>query len=259
MPRPERIFKTDAIILRRHEFGEADRLLTVFTPDYGKLRAIAKGARRLNGRKTGHVELYTRAAMLIARGRELHVVSQAELIEPYLLLREDLQRGAYASYVVELVDYFSEFEEQNTLLYHLLDATLTRLADPRSNLQLVARYYELELLRLVGFQPSLFHCAIGQEDVEPREQYHFGLIEGGIICAEHIAGSRNLLPVSFNALKTLRFLQTRDYEVIKSLRLESGLRLELERLLQNYIIHLLEQRLKSIDFIRRLRRSDLLD
>ena len=87
MPRPDRTFRTTAIILRRQEFAEADRLLTIFTPDHGKLKVIAKGACKPAGRKTGHVELFTRSAMMINRGREIHVVSPAEMTEPYLALR----------------------------------------------------------------------------------------------------------------------------------------------------------------------------
>src|SRR5260221_4483189 len=127
MPRPERTFRTNGIILRRQDFGEADRLLTIFTPEYGKMRVIAKGVRKPAGRKTGHVELLTRAAMLIGYGREIHVLQQAELVEPNMALREDLERGAYGTYIAELADHFSEFEEQNVSLYRLLDATLNRL------------------------------------------------------------------------------------------------------------------------------------
>ena len=137
MPRPERTFRTDAIILRRQDFGEADRLLTLFTPHHGKVRAIAKGSRKPAGRSTGHVELYTRVAMMISYGRELHVVSQADLIEPFLPLRENLERGAYANYVIELLDHFNETEEVNTSLYRLLDSTLARLCEPAADLRLV--------------------------------------------------------------------------------------------------------------------------
>ena len=254
MPRPERLFRTDGIILRRQDFGEADRLLTIFTPEHGKLKAIAKGSRKPAGRRTGHVELYTRVAMMIAYGRELHVVSQAELVEAYLPLREDLERSAYASYVVELLDHFSETEETNAPLYHLLDNTLGWLTEPQVDLRLLARYYELQLLRLVGFQPSLFRCAVGQEKIEPEDQY-FSAMEGGVVCPLHARGGSLVAPLGLTTLKTLRYLQTRRYDVVKRLRVDGVLHLELERMLQNYIIHVLERRLKSVEFIRRLRRQ----
>ena len=253
MPRPERIFRTDAIILRRQDFGEADRLLTVFTPNHGKLKAIAKGSRKPAGRTTGHVELYTRVKMMIAHGRELHVVSQAELTEPYLALRENLERGAYANYVVELLDHFSEAEEVNMSLYRLLDATLAHLCDPQVDLRLLTRYYELKALELVGFQPALFNCAIGQEEIVAQDQF-FSVMEGGVVCPLHAKTGKFISPLNLTTLKTLRYLQTRDYDVIKVLRVDEVLHMELERTLQNYIVHVLERRLKSVDFIRRLRR-----
>ncbi len=258
MPRPERTFRTDAIILRRHDFGEADRLLTVFTPEHGKLKAIAKGSRKPAGRRTGHVELYTRVAMMIAYGRELHVVTQAELVEPYLPLREDLERGAYANYVIELLDHFSEAEEANPPLYHLLDDTLARLCAPQVDLRLLTRHYELNTLRLVGFQPSLFNCAIGQEPIEPKDQF-FSAREGGVVCPLHARGGSAIVPLNLTVLKTLRYLQTRDYDVIRTLRIDGQLHFELERLLQNYIVHVLERQLKSVEFIRRLRRQGQAD
>jgi DNA repair protein RecO (recombination protein O) len=255
MPRPERTFRSNAIIMRRQDFGEADRLLTIFTPEYGKMRVIAKGARKPAGRKTGHVELLTRAAMLIGYGREIHVLQQAELIEPFMPLREDLERGAYATYVAELADHFSEFEEQNVSLYKLLNATLGYLSEETVDLRLTARFYELHLLSLVGFQPSLFQCAVGQEDIEPQDQF-FSLSDGGLVCPNHVKASSQVIPITLTALKTLRYLQTRDYDVVRKLRLDSVMQLEIERMLQNYIVHLLEHRLKSVEFIRRLRRME---
>jgi DNA repair protein RecO (recombination protein O) len=254
MPLPDRLFRTEAVILRRYDFGEADRLLTLYTPEYGKLRAIAKGARRPNGRQTGHVELFTRAKMLIARGRELHVVSQAEMIDPYLPLHEDLERGGYAHHFVELLDNFTEDEEQNRSAYELLRSALSWIseADHSVDLQLAARFYELKLLELVGFQPALFRCAMGQEEIRPTSQF-FSVHDGGIVCPEHAEG-RSMLSISFNAVKTLRYLQTRDYETVRRLKLDPPLHTELERVLHTYIVYLLEQRLKSAEFIRRVRR-----
>ncbi|MCB0031542.1 MAG: DNA repair protein RecO, partial [Anaerolineales bacterium] len=79
----ERSFRVEGIVLRRSDFGEADRLLTLFTKEQGKIRAIAKGARKPQSRKTGHVELFMRTQFLLGTGRSLAIVTQAELIEPY--------------------------------------------------------------------------------------------------------------------------------------------------------------------------------
>src|SRR5262245_10066057 len=107
MPRPERSFRTQAIILKRRDFGEADRVVTILTPNHGKLDVVAKGARKPTSHKTGHVELFTRADMLIHHGRGLDIIAQVEMVAPYMALREDLSRGAYASYAAELLDRFA--------------------------------------------------------------------------------------------------------------------------------------------------------
>jgi DNA repair protein RecO (recombination protein O) len=85
----ERVYRTAVIVLRRTDFGEADRLLSVFTPEHGKLRLVAKGARKPSSRKSGHLELFSEGQFLVAVGRDLDIVTQAETVEPFLPLREN--------------------------------------------------------------------------------------------------------------------------------------------------------------------------
>jgi DNA repair protein RecO (recombination protein O) len=251
MPRPEKVFKTEAIILRRYEFGEADRILTLLTPEHGKLRAIAKGARKITSKMSGHVELFCRIHGLLAQGGELYVLSQAEQLEPYLPLREDMRRLAHAHYIVELLDRFTEFEEASQPMFALLEAALHWLCADGVDLPLVARFFELRLLRLTGFEPSLFQCVVGEEDLSPRDQY-FSVVEGGVVCPEHRAG-HIVMPLSLTALKMLRYMATRDYDAVKRVHVDPPLHDELERILQSYLVHLLESRLKSAEFIHRLK------
>ncbi|MBN2304800.1 MAG: DNA repair protein RecO [Anaerolineae bacterium] len=254
MPRPERTFRTQAVILRRQDFGEADRLLVLLTPEHGKLRAIAKGARKPLARQTGHVELFALADMLLARGRNLFIVTQAETKEPFLPLRDDLVRATYANHLVELLDRFTAEQDTGHEEFTLLVAALGWLCedvDPR----LVARTYELRLLGLAGFAPSLHTCGIGQEPLEPQDQF-FSAMDGGVICPDHYAGLTRGRPISLNALKALRYLQTRPWETIRVLNLTGPLHLEIEHLMLAYITYLLEQRLQSVEFLRRLRREE---
>ncbi len=255
MPKLDRTFRTDAVVLRRQDFGEADRLLMILTPDHGKFRAVAKGARKPVARKTGHVELFALVDMLIARGRELHIVTQAETKEPFLPLREDLVRATYANHLVELLDRFTVEQDASHAEFDLLVNALGWLCtdvDPR----LAARYYEMRLLGLAGFAPSLHQCAIGQENLEPQDQF-FSPLDGGVICPDHHAGMDRGMLVSLMELKILRYMQTRPWEAISVLEISAPLHLDLERLMLAYITHLLEQRLQSVDFLRRLRRETL--
>jgi DNA repair protein RecO (recombination protein O) len=251
--RPERAFRTQAIILKRRDFGEADRLLTLFTPEHGKIDVIAKGARKPNSTKTGHVELFTRADVLIHQGRELGIVAQAEMVAPYLEIREDLTRGAYASYAAELLDRFTQEGDVDLEgAFQLMDDTLDRLChdnDPR----LAARYYEIRLLDLVGFRPELQECVVGRETIQPTNQF-FSHSEGGVVCPAHAPLLNSIIPISMNALKLLRHMQRSAYTNVKSLTVTPPLHDEVERVIIGYITFLLERKLQSVDFIRRIRR-----
>ncbi len=255
MPRQSRSIRTQAIILSRRDFGEADRLLTLLTPSRGKLRAIAKGARKPNAKLSGHVELFARSDCLLHQGRNLAILTQAELIEPYLGLRDDLQRGAYANYAAELLDRFTADDEEDAGgLFALLDDTLKRIANARDP-RLATRFYELALLDVVGFKPELSECVITRMPLLPEAQF-FSSDEGGVVSRAGLSLSQSrLLPIELDSLKLLRHLQrnANTYAEVESLRLSADEHGRAERLMLAYIAHLLERRLVSAAFLERLR------
>lgn len=251
MPKTERVFKTNAVILRRSDYGEADRILTVLSPDYGKLRAIAKGVRRPQARAAGHVELYTLAEMVLAQGRELYVVTQVELVEPFLAIHDDLHRIAYASLFAELADRFVVDEQQNLEAYVLLVSGLSWICEPDVDLALAARYYELHLLDAMGYTPSFFQCAISGERLEPVDQF-YSVSQGGAISPDYVSFQENLIPLPLPILKILRHLMRHDWQTVRGLRLNYEQHRLIERISHATIIYLLEQRLQSVDFLRKI-------
>jgi DNA repair protein RecO (recombination protein O) len=249
----ERTFRSEAVVLRRSDFGEADRLLTLYTHDFGKIKAIAKGARKPQSRKTGHVELFMRTKFLFAEGRDMNIITQAEMIEAYPTLREDLVRTTYASYVVELLDRFTVEEDRHLDVYNLLVDALGWLATTE-DLMLVARYYELRLLALAGFQPQLFQCVSCGQPIQEQDQF-FSAPMGGLLCPDCQAANRRARPVTAVAVKVLRYLQTRSWDTVHVLHLKRPLQRELETLMHHYLTFVLERNLKSVDFLHRLRRE----
>ena len=255
MPKASRQFRSQAIILRRRDFGESDRLLTLYTPQHGKLRAIAKGARKPSAKLSGHVELFARSDCVIHRGRSLDILTQAELVDPYLGLRDDLGRGAYANYVAELLDRFTADEEEDEgALFQLLHETLKRIAEAR-DARLAARFFELHLLDLVGFKPELEECVVSRAQLLPEPQF-FSHDEGGVVsrAAAPLVTTR-LMELDFDTLKLLRHLQrsATNYAAVNSLRITERQHNNAERIMLAYLTHLLERKLESVDFIRRLR------
>ncbi len=240
-------------MLRRSDFGEADRLLTVFTPGRGKLKLIAKGARKPSSRKSGHVELFSHGQFLIAVGRELDIVTQAETLEPFLPLREDLLRTTYAYYFAELADAFTADRDENRPLFDLLRDGFGWLCTA-GDLPLAARYFELHLLSLVGYQPQLFVCPGCKELLRPEVNY-FSAAEGNVFCRRCGQNREGTAELSVNALKVLRFMQTREWETCRLLRLSQASHAEVERTMSHYITYHLERKLRSVDFVHRLRRQ----
>src|SRR5512136_1403131 len=239
----ERLYRTEAIVLRRTDLGEADRLLTIFTPGRGKLKVVAKGARKVGSRKGGHVELFTRSNLLIATARELDIVSQAETVEAYRPLREDLLRSTYAHYLAELLDRFTREGEESGELYHLLAESLSHLCDA-PNPALVARYYELHLLALAGYQPRLFDCVqcgkrLQQVDSE-SPPYGFDCARGGVLCDQCAPNSRDAMPLSLSALKVLRHAARVEWPAFATLSLRPLVAREVEQTLLLYITYVVE-------------------
>jgi len=245
-------FRTPALILKRRDMGEADRLLTLLTPYYGKIDAIAKGARKPSSRKTGHVELFTKAELIIARGREFGIITQAEVAEPYLPIRDELQRGAYANYVVELLDRFVFAGDDTRDLFTLLDNTLMRICVD-GDIRRVVRYYELNLLEHIGYRPELSECVITRDILLPEDQY-FSFADGGVVSPEGARYATGMVGLPTKTLKLLRFLQRNKYKSAEKMKIDEATHRDAERIMLGYIAYVLEQKLQSVDFIRRIRR-----
>lgn len=260
----DRLYRAEAIVLKRSDFGEADRLLTLYTPDRGKLRAIAKGARKPSSRKSGHVELFTHSMLLVAKGRHLDVVTQADTLDAFLPLRANLEQLGYAYYLAELIDQFTREGIENRPLFDLLLHALRWLGEETSDAALLARFFELHLLQHLGYRPQLFHCVNCGREIEPVENF-FSPDAGGVIDPDCMQTHRDKLPghgrdavpISLNALKVLRFLQTREWVTVRPLRLDADVHTEVELLMQRYIAHHLERNLKSVEFLRELRQTQL--
>lgn len=248
-----RTIKTEAIVLRQQEFGEADRLLTLVTPMLGKLRVLAKGVRRATSRKAGHVELFVRSEMLLSKGRDMHLVTQADTIAAHRPVRENLERSSYATYFAELLDRFTPEEEAGPALYQLFSSALGWLSESAQP-ELTARFFETQLLGLAGYQPELRRCVVRGCTITARAQY-FDPLAGGVACPPCGSGRAGALAISLGALKVLRLMESCPHSRLMELRVSPGVARELELLLLRYITVALERSLKSVDFLNHVRRT----
>jgi DNA repair protein RecO (recombination protein O) len=269
--RQQRSYASEAIILKRSDLGEADRVITLFAPYKGKFHAVAKGARRPISKLAGHLELLNRSQLQLAQGRNLDIITQAEVRENFLRLRVELWHMTCGFYLAELVDRFVEERVQHTDIYTLLlqtlrylDADASALSGQRSGsaetsttlpygkTALLLRYFELHLLTAVGYAPALHNCVSCASELLPREN-GFKASLGGVLCPQcsHLWERR----LSLNAFKVLRYMQSKPWQEAARVRLNGPLSLELQALMHSLLRFHLERDLKSWSFLDMLART----
>ena len=248
MPR-NRTYSTEAIVLRQTSLGEADRVLTLFTPQLGKLGAVAKGVRRPASRTGGHLELLNRVSVSLAQGRTLDVVTDAQASQTFAGLRCSLPSISRAMYAAEMVDRFCIDRSPNLQVYRLLLQALTIL-DAGPEAPVLLRHFELLLLEHSGYRPELFWCVECRAELQPLD-HTFSNTLGGVLCPDCRPGADGpLTQVSLGGMKVLRYLQ-RTPELGASANLRAPVRVaaELERMCHLYVRHILDRELKTAAFV----------
>jgi DNA repair protein RecO (recombination protein O) len=250
----ERVYRSEALILRRSDFSEADRLLVLATPA-GKRRVVAKGVRKTSSRLAGHIELFTHTGLLLAIGRNLDIVTQSQVLDSFTTLRSDLSSLGGAYYVAELYDKVTEEEEENRPLFALLVETFGALDDGVMR-DLVLRMYELRLLDIIGYRPQFHRCPVCQE-LLTEDANRFSPSLGGVLCPRDAAADRTALPLQLATFKLLRYVQQQPFEVLSQMQISSAVRQEAETMMRAYLRHILERDLKSVAFLEETLHSNV--
>jgi DNA repair protein RecO (recombination protein O) len=247
-----RVYTTPAIVLRQRKLGDADKILTLYAANYGKVDAVAKGVRKARSRTAGHVEPLAHATFQLAKGKSLDIVTQVETIESFQALRDDLERMSRALYACELLDKFTETHEPNFELYRLLLDTLRRLAT-RDDIDVSVRFYEMALLDAMGYRPELEECVTCRERLRAITNY-WTAAGGGVVCASCRTEETAVRPISANAVKLLRLLLHGRFSDVSRVTVGAELGAELERALLEYVRWVLERDVRSAAFIDTLRK-----
>jgi len=249
MPQKEnRTYLTQAVVLGHIEFGEADRIIKLFTFERGKITTIAKGIRKIRSRKAGHLEPFTRVNLFLAKGRNLDIITQAETIDPYMGLRNDLQRIAYAAYVVEALDRFTYEEGQNVGIFRLLTNTLSRL-EKYPNPNTVTHHFELRLLDLLGFRPQFFECMECHKPIKEEDQY-FSPLVGGVICPGCASLRAEAWSIDKQVLRYLRHFQRSNWQKVEGVQIPEAIESGFTAFMERYFNYLLERKLNSPEFLK---------
>ena len=230
------LYREHGIVLRTHKLGEADRIVAFYTAGHGKVRAVAKGVRKTRSKFGARLEPTSHVAAQFYEGRNLDIVTQVETVDHFRALREDLDRFARASAMLEAVDQVSEDAPPSTALYQLLLRALRTLSSHPSNLVVAGFFWKL--LALEGLRPTVDRCVRGgaRDDLVA-----FDLGEGGLLCRTCRRGTA----VSPEAVSLLQ--QILGGQLGAALEApDSPAGVEVELLATRSLEHHLERRLRSL-------------
>ncbi len=250
--------KTRAVVLRTLDYGESDRIVTFFTADLGKLKGIAKGARRSRRRFANALELFSLSNVLFSRsGRGgLSLIEGADVVSHHPGIREDLEKTLIATYLAELVDGFSVEGKRNAELFRLLEDFL-EILDREALQPGIKRFFEMRLLKLTGYDLHIRNCLACNKHLDEIGEPAFIPAEGGIRCRTCLKNATTALSVTPGTLKTLIAGSQTDLQMISRLVVSERTARESRAVLGTIIEHLLGKTLKSLKVLDDMRKTVL--
>lgn len=247
--------KTTGFVLRTLQYGESDLIITFYTRDFGKLKGIAKGAKKSKKRFANVFEPFSLTGFIFTRkGRDtLALIESCDMIDHHDAIRQDMEKTLIASYFTELTDHFSPEGKKNEQVFDLLRDFLNLLGREKAS-DAVVRFFEIRLLKQAGFEPVLDRCVACKSPVVNGNPYYFHTHEGGIKCGLCARTQRYEQPVSAGTVRMLLLGKDMDMDKIKLVALTSSLAVESRSILISFISHILGREIKSLKVMEQVRR-----
>jgi len=247
--------KTTGFVLRTLNYSESDLIVTFYTHDFGKLKGIAKGAKRSKKRFANVFEPFSLTRIIFTRKSRdtLAFIESCDIIDHYPSLRQDMEKTLMASYFIDLTDHFSPEGKKNERLFELLQNFLVMLSREKATDAMV-RFFEMRLLSLAGFEPALDRCIICKAPITNGNHYYFFAHEGGIKCCACTKIQRYEQPVSAGAVRVLLLGKDMDIDKIKLVHLTHSLAIESRSILTSLIAHILGCEVKSFKVMEQIRK-----
>ncbi|ASV73157.1 DNA recombination and repair protein RecO [Thermogutta terrifontis] len=257
-----------ALVLRTYDFSESSLVVTLFTREFGKIRGIAKGAKRPKNPFDFALDLLSlcRVVFLRKSSEALHIITEAKLQRRFRVEQSGLPRYYAALYVAELLNAMTDEEDAHPELFDVSEETLTVL-QKGGDIQLLVPFYELRILDLTGHSPALDMCvscgesvrgrasAQSREEGHPtsganaRQEYYFSLLDGGVLCGRCRPGKRGVVLVPASVIDAMEELRGKTPRDVGSLHIAPSVSGQLRGLLGQYVCHLLGQRPRMHEYL----------
>ena len=240
--------KCEGIVLRTTDYGETNKIVTLYTREWGKIGVMARGAKKPKSRLSAITQPFTYGFFLLQNGRGLGNMQQGEIITPLRAIKEDIFLTAYASYVVELTDKSTDEKKTNPFIFELLYQTLTYLNEGYDP-EILKNIYEMKMLPVLGLYPILNQCAICGDK---EGLFSFSIREGGIICNRCLTKDPYHLKISSATIKLLRIFYFFDLNRLGNISVKAETKAELKKVIDTYYNEYSGLYLKTKKFIEQL-------
>ncbi len=237
-------YKDEAIVLRSHKLGEADKIITLLTREHGKKRAVAKGLRRTKSKFGGRLEPATHLQMELYRGRNLDIITGAEIIDPHVPLRENHHKYLCVQSMLEMMDKSLHEHQQVDNAFQALSASLTAMEGEINSYELMLAAYELKMCALVGYRPHLDHCMACGAGLSGTRAI-LRLSEGGICCPSCSGPASAAISLDPEMLEMLRRIFRTSMADVSRISLDSRAARKLMRLSFSFSEYHLDRPIKS--------------
>lgn len=216
-------YRTQGLILKKENQGEADQLFTIYTKDFGKLEILGKAIRKITSKLRQGAEIFYLSEVEFIQGKTYKTLTDAILIEKFKNLRNDLKKLSIVYKISEVLDQMVKGQEPDEKIWHLLNETFNKLNNLSlviSHLSLLYYYFLWNLFSILGYQPELYQCSFCQKKLVPEKLY-FSSKEGGIICQNCSSKLKSKEEISPEVVKILRIILKRNWPILKKLKIDS--------------------------------------
>jgi DNA repair protein RecO (recombination protein O) len=237
--------KSLAIVLRVVDFSETSCIVTLFTREFGKISALAKGARRPKSPFESALDLLAicRIVFLHKSSEALDLLTEANLERRFRAASRDLSRLYAGYYIAELLRDMTDAADPHPQLYEVAERTIEQL-DGHGEVAATVLRFEMTALRVLGHLPALFSCAACGRPVELGRHVAFGQLAGGLLCPRCRQGQKQVVRVAAGTIRTLQQYATADANLWRRIRLDARTRGEIRGLMNQYLTSLLGHRLQ---------------
>lgn len=248
------IIKTKALVVKEYIVGESDKYVTLFTKEYGRIQALAPKAKKADKGFASATQLFVYGDFILTSFKDTYRMVNAEIIEMFHGIRNDLERLSYASYMMEFLQYVTEPMLPHVELLRLTLITLKALSRENASCHLIRRIYELRALSELGFKPQLISCTECGEILKEAEdeRYYFSTEAGGLVCSGCKAYFRDILMISYSTRYTMQYILTAPMKQLYHFTVTSDIQKQLNEVGERYVPYYVDRSFKTIEFIKRI-------